>query len=185
MSGYIRASVSASFVAIAAVAAAQAPAAPPPIATIRVVYIEVSPSEINRAVNALKSYRQATQKAPGAGHVEVMQQIGRPNFFAVHETWNDGGSLQAQHLSEDNLKRVRALNDIAQARGQSLAQMALAWVLRDPRVTSTLIGASNAAQIRENVAALKNLSFSADELRAIDAQAQEGNINLWAGSSKH
>jgi len=104
MSGYIRASVSASFVAIAAVAAAQAPAAPPPIATIRVVYIEVSPSEINRAVNALKSYRQATQKAPGAGHVEVMQQIGRPNFFAVHETWNDGGSLQAHLMSADNTK---------------------------------------------------------------------------------
>jgi len=96
-----------------------------------------------------------------------------------------GASLKQEHLSEDNLKRVRALNDIAQARGQTLAQMALAWVLRDPRITSTLIGASNPAQIRENVAALKNLSFSAEELRAIDAQAQEGNINLWAGSSKH
>ena len=83
MSGYIRASVSASFVAIAAVAAAQAPAAPPPVATMRVVYIEVSTSEINRAANALRSYRQATQKAPGAGHVEVVQQIGRPNFFAA------------------------------------------------------------------------------------------------------
>jgi L-glyceraldehyde 3-phosphate reductase len=96
-----------------------------------------------------------------------------------------GGSLQAHHLSEENLKRVRALNDIAKARGQTLAQMALAWVLRDARITSTLIGASNSAQIRENVAALKNLSFSADELRAIDAQAVEGNINLWAVSSKH
>jgi L-glyceraldehyde 3-phosphate reductase len=94
-----------------------------------------------------------------------------------------GGSLQQAHLSPENLARVRALNDIARARGQSLAQMALAWVLRDPRITSTLIGASHSAQIRENVAALENLAFSEEELRAIDAQAQEGGINLWAGSS--
>ncbi|GGY58566.1 L-glyceraldehyde 3-phosphate reductase [Pseudoduganella albidiflava] len=94
-----------------------------------------------------------------------------------------GGSLQAAHLSEDNLRRVRGLNDLARARGQSLAQMALAWVLRDPRITSTLIGASNSAQIRENIAALDQLAFSDDELRAIDALAQEGGINLWAGSS--
>ncbi|NYE62254.1 L-glyceraldehyde 3-phosphate reductase [Duganella sp. 1224] len=96
-----------------------------------------------------------------------------------------GGSLLPSHLSEANLQRVRGLNDIAQRRGQTLAQMALAWVLRDPRITSTLIGASNAAQIRENVAALKNLSFTAEELAQIDALAQEGAINLWAGSSSH
>ena len=96
-----------------------------------------------------------------------------------------GGSLMASHLSEENLARVRALNDIAKARGQTLAQMALAWVLRDARITSTLIGASSSAQIRENVAALKNLSFSAEELAAIDEQAKEGDINLWAGSSAH
>ncbi|WP_373991094.1 L-glyceraldehyde 3-phosphate reductase [Duganella sp. BuS-21] len=96
-----------------------------------------------------------------------------------------GGSLQQSHLSEANLERVRGLNEIARRRGQTLAQMALAWVLRDPRITSTLIGASNAAQIRENVAALANLQFSAEELAQIDAQAQEGAINLWAGSSAH
>ncbi|HEU4843142.1 MAG TPA: L-glyceraldehyde 3-phosphate reductase [Burkholderiaceae bacterium] len=96
-----------------------------------------------------------------------------------------GDSLQAAHLSPENLARVRALNDIAAARGQTLAQMALAWVLRDARITSTLIGASNSAQIRENVAALQNLQFSAAELAAIDACAQEGGINLWAGSSSH
>jgi L-glyceraldehyde 3-phosphate reductase len=96
-----------------------------------------------------------------------------------------GGSLQQRHLSEENLERVRGLNEIAKRRGQTLAQMALAWVLRDPRITSTLIGASNSAQIRENVAALKNLVFSEDELAAIDLQAQEGQINLWAGSSSH
>jgi L-glyceraldehyde 3-phosphate reductase len=94
-----------------------------------------------------------------------------------------GGSLLPSHLSEDNLRRVRGLNDIAKARGQSLAQMALAWVLRDPRITSTLIGASNSAQVRENIAALDKLAFSDDELRSIDALAQEGGINLWAGSS--
>jgi L-glyceraldehyde 3-phosphate reductase len=96
-----------------------------------------------------------------------------------------GGSLQPSHLSPENLARVRALNDIAAARGQTLAQMALAWVLRDARITSTLIGASNSAQIRENVAALQNLQFSADELAAIDTCAIDGGINLWAGSSSH
>ncbi|SDA64984.1 MULTISPECIES: L-glyceraldehyde 3-phosphate reductase [unclassified Janthinobacterium] len=95
-----------------------------------------------------------------------------------------GGSLTQQHLSAENLARVRALNAIAAQRGQTLAQMALAWVLRDPRITSTLIGASSSAQIRENVAALQQLAFTADELAAIDVQAREGNINLWAGPSR-
>jgi L-glyceraldehyde 3-phosphate reductase len=90
-----------------------------------------------------------------------------------------GDSLQESHLSEENLRRIRALNEIANARGQSLAQMALAWVLRDPRVTSALIGASKPGQVGENVDALKNLAFSADELAAIEAHAQEGGVNLW------
>jgi L-glyceraldehyde 3-phosphate reductase len=96
-----------------------------------------------------------------------------------------GGSLKSDHLSEANLARVRALNDIAKSRGQTLAQMALAWVLRDPRVTSTLIGASNSKQIRENVAALDNLLFTPQELAAIDAQAQDGHVDLWNVSSRH
>ncbi len=96
-----------------------------------------------------------------------------------------GGSLQKAHLSPENLDRVQALNEIAKARGQTLAQMALAWVLRDPRVTTTLIGASSSAQIRENVAALQQLNFSAAELAAIDVQAQDGGINLWERSSKY
>ena len=74
---------------------------------------------------------------------------------------------------------MRALDEIARSRDQSLAQMALAWVLRDPRVTSTLIGASSPEQIREDVDALANLHFTADELRSIDGYAQEGRINLW------
>ncbi len=90
-----------------------------------------------------------------------------------------GGSLMREHLSEANLQRVRALDAIARRRGQSLAQMALAWVLRDPRVTTTLIGASSAAQIRENVGALKNLAFSAQELAEIDQHAGEGGVDLW------
>ncbi|MEM5389318.1 L-glyceraldehyde 3-phosphate reductase [Paraburkholderia phymatum] len=90
-----------------------------------------------------------------------------------------GGSLKQEHLSAQNIERVRKLNDIAQRRGQSLAQMALAWTLRDPRVTSALIGASKAEQVRENVAALKNLSFTAEELAEIDRHATEGGVNLW------
>ncbi|MDE3009330.1 MAG: L-glyceraldehyde 3-phosphate reductase [Pseudomonadota bacterium] len=94
-----------------------------------------------------------------------------------------GDSLARSHLSPENLARINALNGIAQARGQSLAQMALAWVLRDPRVSSTLIGASSAAQIRENVAALARLDFSSEELAAIDAHAQEGGVDLWRAPS--
>ena len=94
-----------------------------------------------------------------------------------------GGSFKADFLSDKNLAHVRRLNTIALARGQSLAQMALAWVLRDTRVTSALIGASHPAQITELVAALQNLTFSPDELSAIDEQAVEGGINLWQRSS--
>jgi len=90
-----------------------------------------------------------------------------------------GGSLQTDHLSETNLANVRALNDIAKARGQTLAQMALAWVLKDPRVTTTLIGASTPEQLKENVGAIENIHFSADELSAIDEYAKEGGLNLW------
>lgn len=90
-----------------------------------------------------------------------------------------GGSLKAEHLNAQNIKHVRALNDIAMARGQSLAQMATAWVLRDARVTSALIGASHPEQITELVAAMQNLHFSAAELAAIDQHAVDGGINLW------
>jgi len=94
-----------------------------------------------------------------------------------------GGSFKADFLSEQNLQHVRALNDMALGRGQSLAQMATAWVLRDARVTSALIGASRPAQITELVGALQNLHFSADELAAIDQHAVDGGINLWQRSS--
>ena len=90
-----------------------------------------------------------------------------------------GGSLKAEHLSDANLARVGALNDIAQSRGQSLAQMAVAWVLRDVRVSSALIGASRPEQITELAGAVQRLEFSADELAAIDQHAVDGGINLW------
>jgi L-glyceraldehyde 3-phosphate reductase len=93
------------------------------------------------------------------------------------------GSLGGDLLSEQNLAKVRALNELAARRGQTLAQMALAWTLRDPRVTSTLIGASSVAQLDSNVAALDRLVFDAAELAEIDRYATEGNVNLWASSS--
>jgi L-glyceraldehyde 3-phosphate reductase len=80
------------------------------------------------------------------------------------------------------LERVRALNGVARERGQSLAQMALAWCLRDPRVTSVLIGASSPQQIVENVAALERLDFRDDELATIDRHAVESGLNIWARS---
>jgi L-glyceraldehyde 3-phosphate reductase len=93
------------------------------------------------------------------------------------------GSLPAEQLSEENLAKVRQLGAIAERRGQTLAQMALAWTLRDPRVTSTLIGASSVAQLEQNVGALERLAFDADELAEIDQAATESGINLWARSS--
>ncbi|MDQ1646895.1 MAG: L-glyceraldehyde 3-phosphate reductase, partial [Cryptosporangiaceae bacterium] len=92
-------------------------------------------------------------------------------------------SLSPDLLTDDALARIRALNDIAARRGQSLAQMALAWTLRDPRVTSTLIGASSVRQLEENVAALGELEFTADELAEIDKYAGDTGINIWAKSS--
>jgi L-glyceraldehyde 3-phosphate reductase len=94
-----------------------------------------------------------------------------------------GKSLSPDSLTEDTLKHVRALNEIAKERGQSVAQLALAWTLRDDRVTSALIGASSVAQLEDNLAAVRNLKFSAEELEAIDADAVEAGINLWKKSS--
>ena len=92
-------------------------------------------------------------------------------------------SLDPKLLSEENLTRVRALGEIAQERGQSLAQMALAWTLRDPRVTSALIGARNVQQLDDSLDALETLAFSPDELARIDRHASEGGIDLWRTSS--
>jgi L-glyceraldehyde 3-phosphate reductase len=95
-----------------------------------------------------------------------------------------GGALDRSMLSEDNLARVRGLNELARERGQTLAQMAIAWVLRDDRVTSALMGASRWSQVEDALGALDNTSFGDEELAAIDRFAVEGDINLWARSSE-
>jgi L-glyceraldehyde 3-phosphate reductase len=92
-------------------------------------------------------------------------------------------SLDSAQLTDATLGHVRALGEIAQARGQSIAQLALSWALRDERVTSVLIGASSVAQLEENVAAAGRPAFTADELAAIDRDAVEAGINIWAASS--
>src|ERR1700760_156148 len=91
----------------------------------------------------------------------------------------EGSSLLKNFLSDENLKRVRALNEIAEGRGQTLAQMAIAWVLRDKRVTSALIGARDVKQLDDSLDAVKNLHFTDAELQEIDRYAQEGEIDLW------
>jgi L-glyceraldehyde 3-phosphate reductase len=91
--------------------------------------------------------------------------------------------LKRDFLSQENLDRVRALNQIASGRGQSLAQMAIAWTLRDPRVTSALVGARNVEQLEDSLGALQNLDFSDDELVEIDRHSVDAGINLWEKSS--
>jgi L-glyceraldehyde 3-phosphate reductase len=93
------------------------------------------------------------------------------------------GSFSKDFLTSDTLKHVQALNDLATQRGQSLAQMAIAWVLRDARVTSALIGARNVGQLEDSLGALRNLDFSADELERIDVLATDAGIDIWQGSS--
>ena len=93
-------------------------------------------------------------------------------------------SLSPNLVTDEVLAKIRALNAIAEQRGQALAQMALAWTLRDARVTSALIGASSVAQLEDNVAALERLEFTNDELAEIDRYATESEINIWAASSR-
>src|SRR5919108_293423 len=93
------------------------------------------------------------------------------------------GSLSPDMLTDEALAHVRALNALARGRGQTLAQMAIAWTLRDPRVTSSLIGARSVAQLEDSLGALRGLAFSDDELAQIDRHAVEAGINLWAPSS--
>jgi L-glyceraldehyde 3-phosphate reductase len=95
------------------------------------------------------------------------------------------GSLSSDQISEQTLAHVRALAEIAAGRGQSLAQLALSWALRDTRVTSVLIGASSVAQLEENLAAAGRSDFTAEELAAIDRDAVDAGINIWAASSAH
>jgi L-glyceraldehyde 3-phosphate reductase len=93
------------------------------------------------------------------------------------------GSFNPDLVTEDNLQRIRGLNAIAEQRGQTLAQMAIAWVLRDPRVTSALVGARTVDQLADTLKALRNLAFSENELAAIDTYASDGGLNIWSVSS--
>ena len=92
-------------------------------------------------------------------------------------------SLFGDHLSDENIDRVRALAAIAAERGQTMAQLAVAWTLRDPRVTSTLLGASSVKQLEDTAAAVNKLSFTDDELARIDQYAIDGDLNLWGAQS--
>jgi L-glyceraldehyde 3-phosphate reductase len=98
---------------------------------------------------------------------------------------SQNSSLSPDLLTDEALAKIRALNDLAARRGQSLAQMALAWTLRDPRMTSTLIGASSIAQLDDSLGALEGLAFSDDELAEIDGYATDSGINLWVRSSSN
>jgi L-glyceraldehyde 3-phosphate reductase len=94
------------------------------------------------------------------------------------------GSMSPDQLSEETMAKVRTLNEIAQRRGQTLAQLALAWTLRDSRMTSTLVGASSIEQLEQNLGALQRLDFTADELEEIDRHASDSGINIWRASSE-
>jgi L-glyceraldehyde 3-phosphate reductase len=94
-----------------------------------------------------------------------------------------GNYFSSELITEDNIARVRALNDIAGSRGQSLAQLAISWALRDPRITSALLGASSVRQLEQNVTALDRLALDPAELEEIDQYAVDGGINLWQASS--
>jgi L-glyceraldehyde 3-phosphate reductase len=106
-------------------------------------------------------------------YLQVVPQNSRANLE---------GSFAKGFLNEENLKRVRALNDIARGRGQTLAQMAIAWVLRDQRVTSALVGARNVEQLDNSLDALNKLEFTEAELQEIDHYAQDGGIDIWKGA---
>ena len=109
----------------------------------------------------------------------LLQRRGANQILAMH-FFTD---LREKLLTEERLAHVRALNDIAAERGQSLAQLALAWALRDPQMTSLVVGASSVAQLDDNVGALTRLDFTDDELDEIDQCATDADINIWARSS--
>jgi L-glyceraldehyde 3-phosphate reductase len=109
--------------------------------------------------------------------------LNGPDGIPSDSRMAENSSLSKDLLTDQNLSHIRALNEIARRRGQSLAQLALAWLARDERVTSVLIGASSVEQLEQNVAALDNLEFSAEELAEIDQHAVEGGIDLWRGQT--
>ena len=155
---------------------------------IRLLIHQPSYSMLNRWIEAgparrprRRGHRRDHLLAAGAGNADrqVSGRIPEGSRASAED-----GSLTRDLLTDEALDKIRALNEIAGRRGQTLAQMALAWTLRDARVTSTLIGASSVGQLEENVAALDNLDFSDDEIDEIDRHATDSGINIWASSSE-
>jgi len=172
MNVFTRASASLSLVAIAAAAAAQTAQAQAPAATARVVYLEVAPADVNRAIAALKTYRQSTQKTAGVTSVAVLQQIGRPNLFAIEEHWSDAASLQA-HLASADVRRLR--DDLQSALLAPIDDRPLAPVAVQP---STRVASDQAIYVLTHADAGAGREMVPGMLQEIAAAARRENGNV-------
>ena len=172
MNGFTRASASLSLVAIAAAAAAQTAPAQAPAATARVVYLEVAPADVNRAIAALKTYRQSTQKTAGVTSVAVLQQIGRPNLFAIEEHWSDAASLQA-HLASADVRKLR--DDLQSALLAPIDDRPLAPVAVQP---STRVASDQAIYVLTHADAGAGREMVPGMLQEIAAAARRENGNV-------
>ena len=172
MNVFTRASASLSLVAIAAAAAAQTAPAQVPAATARVVYLEVAPADVNRAIAALKTYRQSTQKTAGVTSVAVLQQIGRPNLFAIEEHWSDAASLQA-HLASADVRRLR--DDLQSALLAPIDDRPLAPVAVQP---STRVASDQAIYVLTHADAGAGREMVPGMLQEIAAAARRENGNV-------
>ncbi|PYR75919.1 MAG: hypothetical protein DMF87_19315 [Acidobacteria bacterium] len=172
MNVFTRASASLSLVAIAAAAAAQTAPAQAPAATARVVYLEVAPADVNRAIAALKTYRQSTQKTAGVTSVAVLQQIGRPNLFAIEEHWSDAASLQA-HLASADVRRLR--DDLQSALLAPIDDRPLAPVAVQP---STRVASDQAIYVLTHADAGAGREMVPGMLQEIAAAARRENGNV-------
>jgi quinol monooxygenase YgiN len=173
MNGFTRASVSGCLVALAAGASAQTPATVPPLAaTARVVYVEVAPSDVNRAIALLKVYRQSTQKAAGISNVAVLQQIGRPNLFAIEEHWGDAASLQ-KHLTSADVRKLR--DDLQSALVAPIDDRPLAPVAMQP---TTRVASDQAIYVLTHADAGAGREMVPGMLQEVAAAARRENGNV-------
>ena len=173
MNVFTRASASLCLVALAASASAQTPASPPPLAAnARVVYIDVAPSDVNRAITVLKTYRQSAQKAAGVTGVAVLQQIGRPNLFAIEEHWSDAASLQA-HLASADVRKLR--DDLQTALLAPIDDRPLAPVAVQP---STRVASDQAIYVLTHADAGAGREMVPGMLQEIAAAARRENGNV-------
>ena len=172
MNVFTRAWASLWLVAVATSAAAQTAPPPAPVATTRVTYVEVASADVGRAISALKTYRQAVHKAPGVAHVEVVQQIGRPNLFAIHEKWNDGPSLQA-HLASADDRKLR--DDLQNALISPLDERLLASIATQPARGSASDQAVYVVTHADAAARREEIPGMLQELAA-GARRENGNV---------